>query len=356
MRDVANDATAFAHRDRGIMVNVASIYEGDGGPERDVGAGDTPGRDPRRRGRLRELPRSTRPGPGPGRLPRARRGTACARSRPRYDPTNLFHRNQNIPPAVDSTPDPRLERGARVRPRWGVPAERTPAWLLGTALAVPLLGLALVLGVPEFDVHWEHHPSHFWLVLGDRGDRRRARPGGQRGRPPAPRRAPVPGLDGAPRGRGVPRAARPRHAGRGARRTQRRVRAGDAGRPVDRLGLRGLVRDRPRAARGGDPAMGAVDPTRSPARDRGVGGAVAARGAADGPGVRHRTHAGAPRARPRSASRRTRSPRGGTSAIYRARRRPLPLAVAASFVLLAEALVAVALSRAWRVSGGSGTC
>src|SRR4029450_3881903 len=31
VRDVPNDATAFAHRDRGIMVNVASIYEGDGG-------------------------------------------------------------------------------------------------------------------------------------------------------------------------------------------------------------------------------------------------------------------------------------------------------------------------------------
>ena len=28
------------------------------------------------------------------------------------------------------------------------------------------LGLVLVLGVPELDVHWEHHPSHFWLVLG----------------------------------------------------------------------------------------------------------------------------------------------------------------------------------------------
>ena len=37
-------------------------------------------------------------------------------------------------------------------------------------------------------------------------------------------------------------------------------------------------------------------------------------------------------------------------AIYRERRRPLPLAVAMSFVLLAEALVAVALSRAWRIS------
>ncbi|MET0801741.1 MAG: adenylate/guanylate cyclase domain-containing protein [Actinomycetota bacterium] len=36
--------------------------------------------------------------------------------------------------------------------------------------------------------------------------------------------------------------------------------------------------------------------------------------------------------------------------IYRTRRRPLPLAVATAFVLLAEALIAIALSRAWRLS------
>ena len=34
------------------------------------------------------------------------------------------------------------------------------------ALAVPLAGLAALLGFPSLDVHWEHHPSHFWLVLG----------------------------------------------------------------------------------------------------------------------------------------------------------------------------------------------
>ena len=37
-------------------------------------------------------------------------------------------------------------------------------------------------------------------------------------------------------------------------------------------------------------------------------------------------------------------------AIYRSRERPLPLAVATAFVLLAEALIAVAFSRAWHVS------
>jgi class 3 adenylate cyclase len=32
-------------------------------------------------------------------------------------------------------------------------------------LAVPVLGLALLLSRPRLDVHWEHHPTHFWLVL-----------------------------------------------------------------------------------------------------------------------------------------------------------------------------------------------
>ena len=47
--------------------------------------------------------------------------------------------------------------------------DRTKAptsWFLVVALAVPLAGLAALLGIPSLDVHWEHHPSHFWLVLG----------------------------------------------------------------------------------------------------------------------------------------------------------------------------------------------
>lgn len=41
----------------------------------------------------------------------------------------------------------------------------TPPWALAVLLALPLFGLALLLGRPELDVQWEHHPSHFWLVL-----------------------------------------------------------------------------------------------------------------------------------------------------------------------------------------------
>jgi class 3 adenylate cyclase len=37
--------------------------------------------------------------------------------------------------------------------------------LLVVLLALPLAGLALLLGVPDLDREWEHHPSHFWLVF-----------------------------------------------------------------------------------------------------------------------------------------------------------------------------------------------
>jgi adenylate cyclase len=33
-------------------------------------------------------------------------------------------------------------------------------------IAIPLGGLALLLLQPDLDVDWEHHPAHFWLVLG----------------------------------------------------------------------------------------------------------------------------------------------------------------------------------------------
>ncbi len=38
--------------------------------------------------------------------------------------------------------------------------------VLAGLLALPLIGLVLLLAVPSLDVMWEHHPSHFWLVLG----------------------------------------------------------------------------------------------------------------------------------------------------------------------------------------------
>ena len=40
---------------------------------------------------------------------------------------------------------------------------RAVAWL--ALVALPLAGFWLLVAAPELDVRWEHHPSHFWLVL-----------------------------------------------------------------------------------------------------------------------------------------------------------------------------------------------
>jgi adenylate cyclase len=37
--------------------------------------------------------------------------------------------------------------------------------VLGALLLLPLAGLVLLLAVPSLDVQWENHPAHFWLVL-----------------------------------------------------------------------------------------------------------------------------------------------------------------------------------------------
>ena len=46
------------------------------------------------------------------------------------------------------------------------PRAATGRWslFLPLALVVPLAGLVLLLSRRSLDVHWEHHPSHFWLV------------------------------------------------------------------------------------------------------------------------------------------------------------------------------------------------
>jgi adenylate cyclase len=42
-------------------------------------------------------------------------------------------------------------------------SRRLGLWV--TVLALPLAALALLLVEPDLDLRWEHHPSHFWLVL-----------------------------------------------------------------------------------------------------------------------------------------------------------------------------------------------
>jgi adenylate cyclase len=42
--------------------------------------------------------------------------------------------------------------------------QRSPPGWLGL-LALPMVGLAALVALPELDVEWRHQPSHFWLVL-----------------------------------------------------------------------------------------------------------------------------------------------------------------------------------------------
>lgn len=103
MARVAPDATAYAHRSARIMAIVVSFYEGEEG-----------GADYRaRRGWVSELVRGLDQGvagayvnflddEGPERVRQAYPGATwdrLAAVKARYDPTNLFHRNQNVPPA-----------------------------------------------------------------------------------------------------------------------------------------------------------------------------------------------------------------------------------------------------------------
>ena len=101
MARVPAEATAFAHRDRRFMAAVGCIYEH---------AADRPVHHAWADGFAAALRRDSRPGvyvnflsdEGPGRVREAYPGPTWDRLvevKRRYDPGNLFHRNQNIPPA-----------------------------------------------------------------------------------------------------------------------------------------------------------------------------------------------------------------------------------------------------------------
>jgi FAD/FMN-containing dehydrogenase len=101
--DVPNDATAYAHRDRAIMVNVAAFY---------VGAEDRAAK----AAWVDELADGLRQGPpaayvnfvgaeGEAGVRAAYPATTYARLaaiKGRYDPGNLFRRNQNVPPQAST--------------------------------------------------------------------------------------------------------------------------------------------------------------------------------------------------------------------------------------------------------------
>jgi FAD/FMN-containing dehydrogenase len=104
MARVPDDATAFAHRSSRIMVNVAALYER---PE------EEPQHDAWVAGFAEALRQSDHGAyvnflgdEGEARIRDAYPGTTWDRLRAikrRYDPTNLFRLNQNIPPATEGS-------------------------------------------------------------------------------------------------------------------------------------------------------------------------------------------------------------------------------------------------------------
>jgi FAD/FMN-containing dehydrogenase len=99
---VPNDATAFAHRDRRLMVNVAALFEEpeDRAEHEAWAVGCTATLQRGRTGAYVNFLgdegeariRDAYPGPTWDRL---------ARIKARYDPTNLFRLNQNVPPGAE---------------------------------------------------------------------------------------------------------------------------------------------------------------------------------------------------------------------------------------------------------------
>jgi adenylate cyclase len=47
----------------------------------------------------------------------------------------------------------------------GLRSLKAPGLGAVAAIALPAAGFALLLAAPDLDVRWEHHPSHFWLVM-----------------------------------------------------------------------------------------------------------------------------------------------------------------------------------------------
>ena len=102
MARVPADATAYAHRASPIMVNVAAFYEGpeDAAPP-EVGGRGSAALDQGEAGAYVNFVGDEGAERVHAAYPAAR-GTGWRRSRRRYDPENLFRRNQNIRPAGSS--------------------------------------------------------------------------------------------------------------------------------------------------------------------------------------------------------------------------------------------------------------
>src|SRR6266542_841637 len=108
----------------------------------------------------------------------AQRRPFSSRATERFPRSGVPNRTSLLPRAI-SPPCPSNQRSGVCAPRpphrarartasitGGDVQDRPRVWLFGALLALPLAGLALLLAVPSIDVMWEHHPSHFLLVLG----------------------------------------------------------------------------------------------------------------------------------------------------------------------------------------------
>jgi FAD/FMN-containing dehydrogenase len=100
MARVAADATAFAHRNQRVMVNVAAVFGdmADAGPHVAWVGAFKDALQPKAAGAYVNFLNED----GPSRLHEAYPAATWDRLREikrRYDPTNLFRANQNIPPA-----------------------------------------------------------------------------------------------------------------------------------------------------------------------------------------------------------------------------------------------------------------
>jgi class 3 adenylate cyclase len=63
------------------------------------------------------------------------------------------------------TEHPQAAPGVGARAGRGIGRSPRTAVVTGGVLTLPLLGFLLLMQSPDLDVTWEHHPSHFWLVL-----------------------------------------------------------------------------------------------------------------------------------------------------------------------------------------------
>src|SRR4029078_5398579 len=74
-------------------------------------------------------------------------------------------------PTAGTAPPPRRDCACTVSLAEPIADDRPPprdaaralAW--GALVVLPRAGLGILPRAPATDIHWEHHPAHFWLVL-----------------------------------------------------------------------------------------------------------------------------------------------------------------------------------------------